>query len=36
VAYRVFSKEGAEVRRERLSDDTYQAADRVLELDQAP
>jgi vancomycin resistance protein VanW len=36
VAYRIFSENGAEVWRERLSDDTYQAMDRVLQLDEIP
>ena len=32
VTYRVFSESGREVRRERLSDDTYQPMDRLIQV----
>ncbi len=32
LSYRVFSKNGREVRRERLGDDTYQAMDRLVQV----
>lgn len=32
ITYRIFSESGKEVRRERLSDDTYQAMDRLIQL----
>jgi vancomycin resistance protein VanW len=36
VAYRIFFEKGIEVRRERLSDDTYRAVDHVVQVDEAP
>lgn len=34
VTYRVFSRNGREVRRERLADDSYEAMDRIVQLDE--
>ena len=37
VTYRVFSKAGEELRRERLADDTYQPMDRIVQVtEEAP
>lgn len=35
IAYRIFSHHGREIRRERLSDDTYPAMNRVVQLNKA-